>query len=262
MQTRHDLEANVSGYHLAFEDKVVVTDHSIPTRDSSHIQARTYRAASNSNDSLPVYIHLHGGGFLFGTLSSEDPTCARIATSISVVVVNVNYRHTPDYTFPTAWNDADDALDWVFANAASFGGDPDQVIIGGSSAGGYLSAATTLSRHLTPKTGQKIKGQILLIPALVQHAHSSRLYAKLSSPEASSYIENEDAPILPVSRIQLFNKLLKVPCDIAENDVRANPANASDEDVKGLPPTVVGVAGLDPLRDQGLLFAKLLAENG
>jgi acetyl esterase/lipase len=48
----------------------------------------------------------------------------------------------------------------------------------------------------------------------------------------------------------------------AGNDLRLNPGNATEKEVTKLPPTTFGIAGYDPLRDEGLFYAKLLSDNG
>lgn len=249
------IEMEILGHQIGMQD------FSIPARDGYKIEARTYRSKSASpDDSLPLYIHLHGGGFLFGTLSSEDGNCARIATTVPVVVLNVNYRHTPEHVYPTAWNDAEDAFEWAHANATALKFDPHKIIIGGISAGAWLTSSLVQTKHLnrTPSS-DFIIGQVLMIPPAVHHANSASLMARLKSPEVSSYVQNENAPILPKARIDMFNELVfpQVP-----GELRANPGNASPEQVRGLPPAVFGIAGADPLRDEGLLYAQLLAENG
>ncbi|KAF2172705.1 hypothetical protein M409DRAFT_62432 [Zasmidium cellare ATCC 36951] len=241
--------------------QVVIQDFQIPARDGYSIEARTYRSKSAPTDgSLPLFIHLHGGGFLFGTLSSEDANCSRVAINAPVVVLNVNYRHSPEHTYPTAWNDTEDAFEWAYTNAKTLGANSQQVIIGGISAGSWLTSSLVQARHRsrTPST-DSIVGHILMIPPSVHHANSEGLIKHLKSPEVSSYVQNENAPILSKARIDLFNNLVfpEVPTEL-----RANPGNASAEQVKGLPPAVFGIAGADPLRDQGLLYAQLLASNG
>lgn len=241
--------------------QIVMQDFSVPARDGYSIEARTYRPKSaNADKSLPLYIHLHGGGFLFGTLSSEDANCARIATVMPVMVLNVNYRHTPENFYPTAWNDAEDAFEWAYSNAKMLNVDHEKIIIGGISAGAWLTSSLVQTKHLnhTPSS-DSIVGQVLMIPPAIHHANSAGLIARLKSPEVSSYVQNENAPILPKARIDMFNDLVfpQVPAEL-----RANPGNASPEQVRGLPPTVFGIAGADPLRDEGLLYAQLLAESG
>jgi len=245
-----------------FAPHVHVKDYSIPTRDGSTIEARTYRSVKKDMaERLPVYMYLHGGGFLFGTLGSEDPLCAQTAINTGTVVLNVNYRHTPEHSFPTAWYDSQDALAWLHSNMDAIGGDASKVVVGGVSAGAQLAASLTLEQHLgkseVTKDLPKLAGQILIIPPLAaMTTYDQGPGKKLKS---SSYTENEHAPILPKKIVEFFTSLLKAGHPDLK-DTKLNIVNATEEEVKGLPPTVFGIAGLDPLRDEGLLYAKLLSE--
>lgn len=243
--------------------KSSLQNHSIRSRDGTTLEARSYRLSSiDSTKKLPIYIHFHGGGFFFGTLSSEDATCSRIAIDVEVVVINVNYRHTPEFTYPIAWEDSEDALNWVYDNADDFGGDKTQIVVGGTSAGGLLTAALmqTIQRQHSP-VRSSIKGQVLMIPIVVHEDCYESHLAQMKDPGISSYPENEFAPILPLTRLRMFNKLLFQGIPDPE-DRRMNPGNATPEEVEGLPPATFGIAGLDPLRDEGLLYAKLLQDSG
>ena len=66
---------------------------------------------------------------------------------------------------------------------------------------------------------------------------------------------------MPLERIKQFNELLQVK-DADPEDRRLNPGNATAEEVRHLPPTTLGIAGSDPLRDEALFYGKLLADNG
>jgi acetyl esterase/lipase len=241
---------------------VKMTDYTIPTRDGSAIEARTYRPVSKSeSEILPVFIFYHGGGFLFGSLETNDAACAQTAINTGVIVLNVNYRHTPKHTFPTAWLDSQDAFAWLHANIAAVGGDPTKVLVGGTSAGGQLSASLVLEKHLGKSKVMEglpeLAGQILMIPCLASPLTYAQGPGKLL--KRSSYEENEFAPVLPKTMINYFMDLLKVPVP-EHKDTKMNMVNATIDEVRGLPPTVIGIAGLDPLRDEALLYAKLLAE--
>ncbi|CAI4212644.1 unnamed protein product [Parascedosporium putredinis] len=83
----------------------------------------------------------------------------------------------------------------------------------------------------------------------------------MKDPSISSYKENENAPILPMKVCKFFSGLLKVE-NPQVDDLKLNPGNATPDQVKGLPPTVFGITGLDPLRDEGLLYAQMLTEAG
>ena len=106
-----------------------------------------------------------------------------------------------------------------------------------------------------------VRGQVLMIPCLVNlDCYDSHL-EKMKDKTVSSYQQNKDAPILSVSRIRQFISLLQIGKSNPK-DLRLNPGNIPPEDVSSLPPTVLGIAGRDPLRDEGLLYGKLLTENG
>ncbi|KAF2463894.1 uncharacterized protein BDR25DRAFT_297350 [Lindgomyces ingoldianus] len=245
--------------------KVHMLNHTIPTRDGSTIEARSYRPASKKiSEKLPVYLFFHGGGFLFGTLASEDATCAQIAANIGIVVVNVNYRHTPEHTFPIAWLDSQDAFEWLHSHIEEIGGDREKVVVGGISAGGQLSASLVLEQNLGKALTKcpPVAGQVLMIPCVAHIDTFGESQAKqLKNPSHSSYVENKDAPILPEKTVRFFMSLLKTEIPDLK-DTKLNPGNATPGDVKGMPPTVFGIAGLDPLRDEALLYAKTLAESG
>lgn len=245
-----------------FAPHVHVKDYTIPTRDGSSIEARAYRSIQKEeSEKLPVYLYFHGGGFIFGTIKSEDPLCSQTAIKTGVVVVNINYRHTPDHKFPTPFYDSQDAFIWLHKNIDAIGGDPSKVVIGGVSAGGQISASLTLEQHLGKAEAIKglptLAGQILIIPCVASpETYDQGPGQKL---KISSYVENENAPILPKKVIDYFMGLFDVGTPDLK-DTKVNIVNATEDEVKGLPPTVFGIAGLDPLRDEALLYAKSLAE--
>jgi acetyl esterase/lipase len=103
-----------------------------------------YKVATTAIELRPVFIFFHGGGFCFGTLSSEDGFCSWIAEKAGVVVVNVCYRHTPAWKWPVPREDAYAALNWVFDNIGVIGGDREKVLVGGRSSGSNLSAGIAL----------------------------------------------------------------------------------------------------------------------
>ncbi|KAJ5957457.1 hypothetical protein N7501_011736 [Penicillium viridicatum] len=99
------------------------------------------------------------------------------------------------------------------------------------------------------------------MPALVYTECYESQLRQIKCPGVSSYTQNENAPILSMHRKQLFNGLLQVQ-NPYPTDKRLNPGLLPSEDATMLPPTTLGIAGYDPLRDEGLLYGKLLTENG
>ncbi|ODH32318.1 hypothetical protein ACO22_03388 [Paracoccidioides brasiliensis] len=251
--------------------KVAIRNHAILTRDGSSIEARSFRPSSiPASQPLPVYIHLHGGGFLWGTPDSEDANCSRTVVSLAesglpVVVVNVNYRHTPEHKYPTAWNDAEDAFHWIHEHLNEIGGEADKVVMGGISAGAWLTGSLVLAqtsgadKRLASRP--RLRGQVLMIPCFVHSDFHELQVKQLREPSVSSYVQGADAPILPLTRLNFFTGLLGVE-DAKVGDRRLSPGLAMAEEVKGMPPSTFGIAGYDPLRDEGLFYGKFLAENG
>ncbi|KAH7117138.1 alpha/beta hydrolase fold-3 domain-containing protein [Dendryphion nanum] len=243
---------------------VKITAHTIPTRDGSTIEAHSYRSVTkDASEKLPAFLYFHGGGFLFGG-SNNDAAAAKAAVKTGALVLSVNYRHTPHHTFPTAWHDTQDSFAWLHANAFTLNIDPEKVVVGGVSAGGQLTASLVLEKHLGKSDVLNglpaIAGQILIIPALADvKTYADGPLKRIKSPELSSYVENENAPLLPKRTIDFFMRLLK-PDDVELKDTKLNIVNATVDEVRGLPPTVFGIAGLDPLRDEALLYAQTLSE--
>lgn len=250
-----------------FKDMVTIRDHTVPTRDGQTIEARSYRpTAADSEQTLPIYLHFHGGGFVYGSVASEDATCSRIAVNTGAVVLSVNYRHTPDYTYPTAFDDAEDGFAWLHANIADLKADPKSVVVGGISAGAHLTSSLVLRKNVgklgdAAQACPPIAGQVLMIPVVVHLDCQEKQLAQIKDASVWSCKQNEQAPVLPMNVVRMFLGLLKIQ-NPDPNDLRLNPGNATPDQVKGLPPTTFAVAGLDPLRDEGLLFAKTLSENG
>ena len=239
-------------------------DHLVPTRDGESIQIRSYRPTEFPADTkLPVYVHLHGGGFVFGTLDTENANCSRIACGSGVVALNVNYRHVPEYVFPTQWNDAEDAFEWIHDNMEKFGGDAERVILGGVSAGAWVAASLALDLHLRRHSSSRppLAGQMLMIPCVAHPDCYEPQLKKMKHHSLSSYKENEKAPLLSTVDMRYFVAMLGIE-NPQVDDLKINPGNASPAQVTGMPPTVLGIMGLDPLRDEGLLYAKMLTEVG
>lgn len=250
-------------------DSVDTRDYAILTRDQQNIVARVYRpkaAAAATFRTRPVYLYFHGGGHLFGTLDTEDAACGRLALDAGVIVVNVNYRHTPEFKHPTQVDDAWDAFLWLEKNMSEIGGDRDAVFVGGVSAGAGLAAWIVLQAHrrlrFSSRDGRsitsslRIRAQLLAIPWLIHPENPDHPF--ITAP-SSSYQQNVDAPVLPRSLLSLFTDLLSAK---DPRDPTLNVALTPDHDLEGLPRTAILVAGQDLLRDEGLMYAERLRQNG
>lgn len=90
-----------------------------------------------------VYLHHHGGGMCMGSAHGQDGMLSHIVLSANVVVLSVEYRLAPEHPFPAAPADAEAAAWWLVRNAArEFG--TEKLVLGGESAGAYMSVMATL----------------------------------------------------------------------------------------------------------------------
>ena len=93
---------------------------------------------------LPVIFFIHGGGFRI--LSKETHwLMAMNFAKAGYVVFTINYRLAPKYPFPAAVEDAAAAYCWMVSHAAEYGGDVDNIIVTGESAGANLSCVITVA---------------------------------------------------------------------------------------------------------------------
>ncbi|KAH6868932.1 Alpha/Beta hydrolase protein [Thelonectria olida] len=230
-------------------------DLTIPTRDGNSIPVRLYfpepRARISALDELPLYVYLHGGGWLFGSLDSEDMHCRLITVSVGCIVLNVEYRHTPESKFPTQYHDVFDAVDWILSpdRLEEYSISANNVVVGGVSAGGTLSIASAV-REIERGT-HRIKGISASLPSPV---HWTRFPRHLVKDGYSSFEQNANVPLLPMARLEYLHSLLKADPD----SPYVSPFLLPDSMLQQFPPIAFHVCGADPLRDGGLLFEEKL----
>jgi acetyl esterase len=88
----------------------------------------------------PAIMYIHGGGFTMCSKDTHQGVALAYANN-GYVVFNINYRLAPKHRYPAAIEDVAHAWQWIIHNAAHFGGNPDQIIVAGESAGGNLTLA-------------------------------------------------------------------------------------------------------------------------
>jgi len=218
-----------------------VTDGVMPGPEED-LPYRLYRPAAPAGPH-PIVVYFHGGGWVLGDLDSDDPLCRDLCARTGAVVVSVNYRHAPEARFPAAAQDAFKAVQWVDANAVSLGGIPGQLAVAGWSAGGNIAAvACQMARDAG---GPRIAGQLLICPVVD---------SEMTRP---SYAENGDGYILTTALMRWFWDHYADPAD--RGDPRAAPLRGSPDD---LPPACIVTADFDPLRDEGVAYARALEAAG
>ncbi|MGN6338312.1 alpha/beta hydrolase [Mycobacterium sp.] len=228
-----------------------IENRTIAHGEQADIPVRIYWPDSDRTP-LPVVVFYHGGGFCLGDLDTHDPVARAHAVGAEAIVVSVGYRLAPEHPFPAGVDDCWAALQWVGEHAAQLGGDPHNVAVAGDSAGGNLAAVTALlARDNADKGGPALRFQLLWYPSVT---------ADLSLP---SYTENADAPILNREVIDAFLSWYVPDLDIGDpKTLPTTMAPANVADLSGLAPAYIATAEHDPLRDDGVRYAELLAAAG
>ncbi len=199
----------------------------------------------------PVTMFFHGGGFALGDLDTHDVTAREHAVGANSVVVSVDYRLAPEHPYPAAVEDAWAATSWVADNAGEFGADSARLAVAGDSAGGNLAAVMAqLARDArrSAEGGPEVAFQLLWYPSTMWDT------------TLASFTENADAPVLDGAAMEAFTNWYAGHLDLTDLPATLAPGRAAD--LSGLAPAYVAVAGHDPLRDDGIRYAELLAEAG
>ncbi|SMR41619.1 unnamed protein product [Zymoseptoria tritici ST99CH_1E4] len=189
-----------------------------------------------------------------GGLTNEELLCKLLVSKLGMTAVNVDYRLGPEHKFPTAHNDCLDATKWAASNASSLGADPSKgFIIGGTSAGGNITA-TVSHQWRDEKQSPPLTGSHLMIPAVVAAGHVPEEFAA----DYKSYGELPNAAILSHKAMDLFADNY---CPVEK---RSDPIFSPllwPTGHGGLPPQYFQICGGDPLRDEGLIYERLLREK-
>jgi acetyl esterase/lipase len=95
----------------------------------------------------PVIFYVHGGAWTFGDKREQGRPMLHEFVRRGWVVVAINYRLAPGFPWPAQIEDVTRAFGWIKKNIATYGGDPDRVVVAGGSAGGHLASLLALSSH-------------------------------------------------------------------------------------------------------------------
>lgn len=218
-----------------------VADRTIPG-PGGPLPVRVY--TPEGTGTFPVIVYFHGGGFVIATNDTYDASARALANAAKAVVVSVEYRKAPEHKFPAAHDDALAAYRWAISSAASLRGDAGRIALAGESAGGNLAVSTAIAALAA---GVQAPVAILAVYPVAG-----------SDTTTASYQQNATAK--PLNRAMMtwfFDHYTRSPAD--GRDPRLNLLLA---DLKGLPPTTIVTAQVDPLRTDGELLAARMKAAG
>lgn len=194
----------------------------------------------------PCLVNFHGGGFVFEGYNSHYQMAMAYAKGARCKVIYVRYRLAPKHPFPVPQEDCYAALCWVYDHAEELGIDRNRIGVCGDSAGGTLSVISCMMAR-DRGAAARPAFQLLVYPWL-DGRNCSESYKKYTdTPMWNSTLSRKVGPIInpdPAS-IPLAYR---------------SPVEA--ESHAALPPAYIEVAEFDCLHDDGVLYARLLRDNG
>lgn len=223
-------------------DVADVRDVVVPSLVDDHeIGARLYWPVSEPSG--PLILYYHGGGWVQGSLETADRACRELCAESGMPLLSVDYRLAPEARYPLPFEDAWSALQYARAEAAALGGDG-RTLIAGDSAGGNLAAAVTLRNR--DVGDEPLLHQLLVYP--VTDCDFGR----------PSYLFSSDGLLTAETMKWFWGHYVADLAQAAEP--YASPLRAADH--RGLPSATVVVAENDPLRDEGIAYARALESAG
>ena len=207
---------------------------------------RVYRPGK-FNGQLPVVIYTHGGGWVLGDRETHDRLVRELTVGTNAVFVFVDYDRSPESRYPDAVEESYAVLKYVTEHPDEFGVDASRVAIAGDSVGGNMTAVVAL--FAKERNGPEIKAQLLFYPVTD------------ASMSTASYEQFAEGPWLTKKAMEWFwDQYLP---DVSKRaDVHVSPINATSEQLKDLPQTLLFVDENDVLRDEGEAYGRQLAGAG
>lgn len=196
-------------------------------------------------ETLPLFVNIHGGGFVMGGPEMEDRFMPGIARGAGVKILSVDYSLAPEAPFPAALEECYALVAYAKRHAADLGIDPDNVAIGGQSAGGNLSAAICLMDAEGHELG--LKALVLDYPPLDIHT--------------DPYLKPRPKKALSPRMSRVYDQAYAGTREAAKNPL-ISPYYAAVDQMRSLPPTLVITAGLDSLAPETEAFKDKLIEAG
>lgn len=196
---------------------------------------------------LPVFMFIHGGGWVLGDFPTHKRFVRDLVVLSQCAAVFVNYTRSPEARFPQALNETYAATKWVAENGHEINVDGRKLAIVGNSAGGDLAAATAIMAK--DKGGPELRLQILFWPvtdgSFTQESYETFAQDRFLTTPLMKWMWDQYAPGKE-DRASRY----------------AAPLQATVEQLKGLPPTLIQVAENDILRDEGEAYGRKLDEAG
>jgi len=235
---------------------LAITTHEFTSSpDGNNIKVQFIRP--DSSEKLPCVYYIHGGGMqAMSCFLGMYRAWGKIIAAQGVAVAMVDFRNcltpssSPDVAqFPAGLNDCVSGVKWLSGMAAELNIDPNHIIVAGESGGGNLTLATGLQLKRDGDQGL-IRGLYALCPYIAGAWPQDRFPSSIENNGIMLDLHhNRGAMAYGIEEYEKGNPL-------------AWPSFATDDELKGLVPTVISVNECDPLRDEGIEFYRSLLRAG
>jgi len=195
----------------------------------------------------PAFMFYHGAVWIAGNFENHKRLVRDLVVGSQAAAVFVEYTPVPDAQFPVQINEAYESAVWVTEHGDAIGVDGSKLAVSGNSVGGNMAAAVTLMAH--DKGGANVVFQQLLWPALDTNL------------DTGSYRTFGEGRFLPRAFMQ-YGWDHYAPDAETRKHRYAAPLQATIEQLRGLPPTLIQTAENDVLRDEGEAYARKLDQAG
>jgi acetyl esterase/lipase len=244
VRTTMDIRAQMEVGPLDVRPDVVARNVTIAGSDGVPVSMRVYRPAGGDGP-LPCLYWIHGGGFVMGSIDSDDRLLQEMVHFAGCVAVSVEWRRAPEHPFPAALTDTHDGLEWLWSHADELMVDRRRIALGGASSGGGSAAALALL--VRDRTEIDLCFQLLVYPML-----DDRNQTASSFDLVDHRVWHREANILAWQYYLGSPEKAELPYAV--------PARTAD--LSGLPPTFISVGALDLFLDEDIEYASRLMRAG
>ncbi|ORZ09861.1 lipase [Absidia repens] len=263
VQLRELIDQRLAATPQAIKQVAPIVEKVIPTtadNGTGNIKLTILRPVGSENEILPVAVYLHGGGWMFGSLRSTEKFIKDVVVKAHIAVVYVEYTLSPEVRHPVAIEECYSSILWVHENAVSLNVDPSKLTVFGDSAGGNMTAVTSILLKQRGH-GDVVHGQILIYPSTAYIRHDNESFKDYGNGDYT--LSKEDMRYFATHyygdehKRQVNGHWIYGP-----EQINAAPLVATDDELKGLPRCLTLTAECDVLCDEGEEYARRLTAVG
>ncbi|KAK4634279.1 AB hydrolase superfamily protein [Fulvia fulva] len=225
----------------------------IPARDGHKNSTNIYRPTSLPPSGSPLIVMFFGGGWISGSKDANTAFAHAYVRAFGATVVSPSYRMSPEHKFPVPPQDAWDTVKWLDEHAAELGADLKQGFIVSGVSAGATNSAVAATHAIENELTHPITGQYLCVPSTMDEESVPEKF----KPYFKAYEQNKNAPILPTSALAALQGHTSWDAESPWRHVIRSKAPLSKQS-----PAYFQVDGMDPLRDEGLIWEEMLKEAG